>query len=267
MLAPSGVIKQTAKTALSGKMLIAFAASCVFIFMCIICTVLSELIWMVAGAVAGVLAIAALVMLLCAPLFFGVLYYFRRLLWGQNDNITIIFRYFSSVDEYKRALHLTLLLATRLVSAGIVLFLPSIILSVLASDEFYSLIGISLPVWSSNLWVVVSFLRLVAGVLLFFVMLKYYMAPFLFVSDDGMDAAEAVNMSAIISKRTISDFFWLMLSMAGWIALSLLLMPLPFLLPYFMCVYGVHCRFAVTDYNKDVDRFNSEYIPHFEADI
>ena len=267
MLAPSGVIKQTAKTALSGKALAAFSASCVFVFICIICTMLSELIWMVAGAASAVVFASLLAIFLCAPLALGVLYYFRRILWGQNDNITIVFRYFSCIDEYKRALHLTLLLALRLLAAGALLFSPSVILDALASEKFYSLIGISIPVWSSNLWVVISFLRVVAGVLLFFVMLKYYMAPFLFIGDDNMDAAEAVNMSTIISKRTSGEFFWLIVSMAAWIALSLLLIPLPFLLPYFICVYGVHCRFAVANYNKDVDRVNSEHIPHFEANI
>lgn len=267
MLAPSFVVKQTAKTALSGKGVISVAVSCVFVFTILICDVLTGLLSQVAGTVAATLFYVAVMIFLCLPLFFGVVAYFRRILWGQTDNVISIFKYFSDKQSYRRVLRLIITLTLRLLGYGIVLYIPYISVNILASDWVYELIGIPIPIWASNLWVLSSFLGLAAGVILFFVALKYYMTPFLFIACDDIDTEEAINMSVIISRRTASDFFWLAVSFGGWIILSLFLAPLIFTLPYFLCSYCLHCRYAVTAYNKDVDRLNSDNTPHFEVGI
>lgn len=266
MLASSPVIKKTAKTALSGHFLNSVAISCVLIFIILIGYVLTSLVSIVAGDTVGIIFLAVFVIFAFAPLALGVLYFFRRLLWGQNDNILIIFKYFSNFEEYKRALRLIIILTAKLVSAAIVLFLPCIVVWMLSSEWFYSLFDLSLPIWTSSLWTLNSILAVIAALVLCFVMFKYYMAPFLFVSDDTIYPAEAVNMSTIISKRTSGDFLGLVLSFAGWIIISFFIAPLVFTIPYFVASYGVHCRFAVTAYNRDVDRFNSKNTPYYRVD-
>ena len=124
----------------------------------------------------------------------------------------------------------------------------------------------SIPVWTSNLWALNSFLVILSTLALVFVMIRYYLAPTIFIANDEIDPAEAVNMSTIISKRTGADFVGLTLSFAGWILLSLLVAPLIFTLPYFTTSYCVHCRFAITTYNMDVDRFNASFTPSFSTD-
>lgn len=266
MLAPSTVIKQTAKTALANRFLHSVAVGSVFIFAFFAAELAASLASYFAGTVGYVITLAALLFFAVFPLELGVLNYFRRLLWGQQDSLLIIFKYFSDFNEYKRALHFIFLLCARIVCASAVLYSPCILVWILSNERIYSALNISLPVWTSNLWALNSFIAIVASFVLAFVMLKYYLSPFIFTGNDNIDPAEAVNMSTIISKRTGGDFFGLVLSFAGWIILSFLVSPLVFTLPYFIASYGVHCRFAITAYNRDVDRFNANYAPSFSTD-
>lgn len=266
MLAPSSIIKKTARTALSGNFLKGVAVSCVLIFACFIGELTASMVSVFAGVVGYAIFLIAYVVFAAFPLYLGALHFFRRLLWGESDNVLIIFDFFSSTVQYKRALHLALIMSVKLISAGAILFFPCFVVWMLSSEWFYAAFDLSFPVWTSSLWTLNSFLAIIAMFALLFVMLKYYMASFLLVCNDNMHPAEAINMSTIISKRTGADFFGMVMSFAGWILLSLLIAPLIFTVPYFMTAYGVHCRFAITAYNRDVDRFNSKNTPYYTAD-
>lgn len=266
MLAPSPVVKQTAKTALSERFLHSVAASTVLIFAVFSVELIASLVSIYLNVIGYLITNILLFVFAIFPLGLGHLYYFRRLLWGQKDSLLIIFKYFSSKEEYKRALHFIFILCSKLLFVAVILFLPCIVVWFLSSEHLYNWLDISLPVWASNLWALNSFLVIVAIFILVFVMLKYYLAPFIFVGKDDIDPAEAVNMSAIISKRTGGDFFGLMLSFSGWFVLSIFVAPLIFTLPYFAASYSVHCRFAITAYNRDVDRFIANDTPSYSTD-
>jgi len=266
MLAPSTIIKKTARTALSGSYLQAVAISCLFIFICFAGMLLSSVGSIFAGNIGYFLIMAIFAVFAFCPLFFGLLYFFRRLLWGEKDDVLVLFKFFQSAKEYKRALGLTLILTVKLTSAALTVFLPCIIVWILSSERFYSAFDLSFPVWTSSLWTLNNFLAIIASFVLCFVMLKYYLAPFLLISDEDMHPAEAVNMSAIISKSTGADFVGLAVSFWWCILASLLVAPLVFTVPYFVTSYGVHCRFAITSYNRSVDRFNQKETPHYTTE-
>ncbi len=266
MLAPSPVIKQRAKFALSGRFLHSVAVSCIFIFALFAGLLIASLASTFSGVTGYVAFLAAFIFFAAAPLFLGLLCYFHRLICEQNDSVLIIFKFFSSPGEYKRCLHLTFLLGIRLAFWVLTLYSPCIIVWLLSNERLYSILDISVPIWTSNLWALNSFLMFVAALALVFVMLKYYLSAFIFISNDDIDPAEAVNMSTIISKRTGADFIGLTLSFAGWILLSVFIAPLIFTLPYFAASYTVHCRFAITAYNRDVDHFNASITPSFSTE-
>ena len=266
MLAPSPVVKKIAKDALSKGFLKSVAVSCVLIFLFFVAVLISSITSIFAGTTGYIITMAVLMFFAVCPLFLGVLSYFRRLIFEQDDSVLVIFRYFSSLNEYKRAIHLIFLITVRLVAVAVILYLPCIIVWLLSNEAIYVALDFSLPIWASNLWALNSFIAVIATLALVFVMLKYYLAAFVFVSNDTLDPAEAVNMSTIISKRTGADFFGLALSFAGWILLSVLVAPMIFTLPYFITSYCVHCRFAITAYNRDVDRFNANITPSFSTD-
>lgn len=266
MLAPSPVVKATAKEVLHQGFLKSIAVGCMLIFAIFAVVLTGSIVSIFAGNIGYIITISVMSIFVICPLFLGVLYYFRRLLFNQNDDALIIFKYFSNKVEYKRALHLVFSIAVRFVFAATVLYLPCIIVWLLSNEQIYALFNLSLPVWTSNLWTLNFFLGVISAFALVFVMLKYYLSPFIFVSNDRIDPAEAVNMSIIISKRTGADFFGLVISFIGWILVSFLVAPLIFTLPYFMASYGVHCRFAIAAYNLDVDRFNASVTPSFSTD-
>lgn len=266
MLAPSPVVKKTAKTALADHWMQAIVVSAVLIFAFFIGELTATLVSIVADMIGYIIFLFLFVVFAIYPLFLGALSWFRRLLWGQNDSVLLIFKYFSSKADYKRALHFVAILTTKLAVVAAVLFSPCVIVLILSSEWFFAMFNLSLPVWTSNLWTLNSFWIIIATFALVFVALKYYLAAFLFVSNDDLHPAEAVNMSTIISKRTGGDFMGLTLSFCGWILLSFLVAPLVFTIPYFITSYGVHCRYAITAYNNDVDRFNAKDTPYYSVD-
>ena len=266
MLAPSPVVKKTAKTALADHWIQAIVVSVVLVFAFFIGELTATLVSIVADMIGYIIFLFLFVVFAIYPLFLGALSWFRRLLWGQNDSVLLIFKYFSSKADYKRALHFVAILTTKLAVVAAVLFSPCVIVLILSSEWFFAMFNLSLPVWTSNLWTLNSFWIIIATFALVFVALKYYLAAFLFVSNDDLHPAEAVNMSTIISKRTGGDFMGLTLSFCGWILLSFLVAPLVFTIPYFITSYGVHCRYAITAYNNDVDRFNAKDTPYYSVD-
>lgn len=266
MLRPSPVIKKTAKTALSNHWLQAVAVSVTVIFCFFIGLLTASLVNIVAKTIGYIIFLTLFFVFVFSPLMLGMFYWFRRLLWGQTDSVFIVFKYFSTKTDYKKAIHLTLILTVKILCAAAILYFPCVVVFVLSGEWFYALFDLSLPIWTSSMGTLNIILAIVATFALVFVALRYYLSPFLFVCDDNMHPGEAVNMSTIISRRTGADFFGLSLSFAGWIIASVFVAPLIFTLPYFLTSYGVHCRYAIAAYNRDVDRFNAKDTPFYSTD-
>ena len=88
-------------------------------------------------------------------------------------------------------------------------------------------------------------------------MLRFYIAPILFVADENMDVSETLHMSTVISRKSSLDFIYLISSFIGWILISVLVIPLIFTLPYILTSYAVHVRFAIAEYNKHIGNLNN----------
>lgn len=266
MLAPSPVIKQTAKDALSRRFLTSVVVCSIFLFLLFAGVLSASTASFFAGDFGYLAILVPLIVFAIFPLILGVLCYFRRLIWEQKDSVLVVFKYFSNRAEYKRALRFSVLFFSKIALYAVVVFSPCIVIMLLSQEQVYKMLGVSLPIWASNLWTLNSFVAIISLIVLMFAMLRFYLSPFIFVSNDDIEPAEALNMSTIISKRTGGDFFGLVLSFAGWILLSCLVAPLIFTLPYFFCAYAVHCRFAITAYNLDVERFNAANTPFYSTD-
>lgn len=268
MLPTSAVVKLTARTAMKGKYLRSVIAGGIFFFAFIICLYVSELIGFVTNDIVQTVTFAIFTVLALLPLLLGVFRFFRRLIWGAEDNPIEVFFYFSDAEHYKKALTLILMFTWRIAVFGIPLFLPAVITELLSRPGVYSVFKLNMPVWSSNLWIVTVFLSVAATVVLLLILLKFYLAPFLLVADEGMEPGEAMHMSAVISKRSGFDFFILVLSFLPYILASVFMVPLIFILPYFITAYLVHSRFAVTQYNKAVDNYNNSVgTPTYAAEM
>lgn len=266
MLASTKIIKKTAKTVLREKIPVSLAVSTVIMSVQIVFLYMCSTLSTVIGSAAATFLFVLLEILIVSPLFLSALRFFRRLQWGTEDKVISVFEIFANKGFYKRALRFTFSVALRIFGIALLLFIPYTFFRLLTSNAFYEQLGLAMPVWAANFELVPVFLRTIADVALFFIMLRYYLAPFLFVADEEMEPAEALITSKIISRRTSFDYFSLILSFIPLILLSVFIMPLLFTMPYFIMAYLVHCRFAVAQYNSVLDGLNNK-TPSYSADF
>lgn len=267
MTAGNSVVKITAKTALKNNWLNCIAASLILIFSCIVLFSAADYAAYISFDAIGYILLAAGVVFLIFPLFLGTVRFFWRMIFGADDKQFILFYYFSDKEKYKRAFRLSASLSVRAACTAAVLFLPAVIIDIFSGVKIYDIMDIPIPIWTGNLYYLSAFLKTIALVVLFFVMTRYYLAPFLAVADEDMDIAEAIHMSCTVSKDTALDFIYLIFSFLGWMIISVLVFPLAFTMPYFMTSLSVHARFAVAEYNKKIEKNSNNGIPTFSAEI
>ncbi len=267
MTAGTSVVKLTAKTTLKNNWLKIIIACTAALFTYFICTNAAGFAAVVFSDTVGYIILGLLAVFIMAPLGLGLLRFIWRFIFEAEDSPVLIFSYFASLKEYRRALRLIVALLLRVVGFGLLLFLPAIIVDIFSSVHIYDLLDMPTPLWTSNLFYLSVFLKTVASVLLFFIMLRYYFAPFLVIADENMDVGEAVHMSCMLSRKTMLDFIYLFFSFFGWFLLSVLVFPLLYVMPYFLVSLSVHVRFAIAEYNKHVELINSSAFPSFMAGI
>ena len=252
MSAGSNAVKATAKTAIKENYLNLVVSSLILIFSWILCLNCVALLMPVVGKI-GTFIIAVLMLLfLLLPMVLGLLRSVWRLLFGVSDSALCLFYWFSNKKLYSRSLKLILQFSMRIIFWLAILNLPSLLLLFFSHSYFFEMIGGEVPVWTANFRFFSVILRNVSFVVVFFVMLKYYMAPILVIADENMDVNEAMYTSAVIAKKSSIDFIGLIVSSILWIIATFLLMPLPFTLPILLAFYAVHIRFSITEYNLHI---------------
>lgn len=259
MLVPSKVIKTTSKAALKDKMASCVAAASAFLFCVFAVIFAADILSYITQSIIVSLTLSFLLsVFVLLPVFSGVLRYIWLVLSNIVENPVQIFYYFSSKARYFRVVAVSAHLALRAFVWGFVFMLPAIVVSVLIDPKFYEACKIPIPEFIGNLWVLEVFLGLAGFVCWFFMMLRCYLAPFLLVTCEEMNANEIMSMSYRLSKRTMFDFVCLIFSMIVWVLVSLVGIPIIFTLPYFLMTYTVHCCYAVAQYNRTVNEMNSK---------
>lgn len=182
-----------------------------------------------------------------------------RILWGTaNDErlkISELFYYFSAGKNYKRVFTFTVLLFGRIILKSVVLLLPSYLIDFISNSSSSLFAESAVPLWLSNIWIFALFLRIIAGCFIVYIASRYYLAPFLFIANDNADPMECINKSFMVSRVSVGSFVTLLLSLAGWIALSVFFVPMVFTLPYIIMCYLVHSRYAAVFYNSRYKKY------------
>ena len=253
-------VKNTSLAALKNHWPLAMGVTVIpLIFFVIITNLFSlvEYIFLTTTFLAIVYSILILVLIAVGlPLVLGVL----RVLWSieleQPLGILEVFYYFSSLTAYKNAItFIVLQLGSLAIKSGLLLA-PSFIVDYISnSPQLFFRDGVT-PLWVDNLWIFALFLRVIACACIAYVVAKYYMAPFIFITDKNSDAFEAINNAKLVSRTSFGPFLALVFSLVGWILLSLFFVPLVFTAPYFTMCYLVHSRFAVVFYNNREKKFD-----------
>lgn len=252
----SAVVKSTVKASLKGKGVSAtLAALTPFCAYLLFYALISGFSMMLTGYLVwvAVAVLAIFFMFVLHPVILGALRYFWRLTDGADDSPSEVFYYFGSLFLYKRALKCILLMLFKCFTALFTCLLPYLIVSVLSAAWVYQFLGTEMPLWVAGLALVQSFLRMVGIFAGLAVISRYYLLPAITVMDDDMLLLEALHISVMVSRRSVSAFLGVIVSLLGWGLLSLFTAPLIYTAPLFFGCYAVHCRYALVNYNLSLD--------------
>ncbi len=248
----SAAVKETAKERLKNNYAKTFVASLSVVFAWLISINIASVLSRVTGDVIAVIISVLLNVFLVAPLSLGLLKYIWKISLGVSDGPVAIFYWFSSKSLYVKSLKFILHFVFKLLIWLMVLNIPSFLLFAFSKTFFFELFNIAPPVWTASLDFYSVILRNISFVGVFFIMLKYYMAPVLFIADENANVEECMYNSLVISRKTSFDFISLIFNQLHIVLLTLLVMPMPFTLPYLLSYYVTHTRFAVEEYNLHI---------------
>lgn len=257
---PTLVIKTNAKTALRNKWPSAIGIGCIIlstfcmhiVLMEIIVAVLSNITGTTAASVIG-LGLAILInQFFGMPLLYGALRWFWFTAAEADVPVSEVFCYFSRGGEYLRALSLSFRIFLRIIFMLVLCFLPSLFIIAVRHPYTYDVLNSSMPYWASSMWVLGNIFNTFGTAMSIILLLRYFAAPILMINDRSLSPQEALNLSVIISKNANGRTFGFLLSFLGWFLLSLLIMPIIYTAPLFLCSYAVYCRFLINHYNRTV---------------
>ena len=256
----SRVVKSTVKAILKNRRIAAGVAGIIPLF---IYLVLISLYGVFATLFIGQPIIAVCIasvmgLFLFLPVLLGALRFFWRMAEGLDEPVNDVFYYFTSRFLYKRAMKSILFLIFKCAAGMFLCMLPYLIVTVLSNSWIYRFLGTEIPLWVAGLALVQAFLRLVGIIIGIVVISRYYLFAALVVMDDKMLLLEAMHASVTVSKRSAVHFISLGVSLFGLMILSLFLLPVFYTAPVFFTAYAVHARFAIVNYNQNVDRKRTE---------
>lgn len=265
MTVSGSAIKIEARNILKNNYSTAFVTTVTVLAVWYIFNYLCSILEIFTTVVLADILLVILCVVLFAPLLLGYLRHLWRMSSGVTDNPIAIFYYFSYTKLYFKSLRLIISLFLRIGLCYLIFLIPYFVLQVITGTWIYETLDITVPLWTLSFSNIITVLHYVATVATVFSCFKYYLAPMIFVADDKIDTAEAVHLSTVIAKKTMLDFIFLCFSFLGWIALSLLTLPLIYTLPYMFLAYLKHCSYAVDTFNSDISKMNYDDIPTFIA--
>lgn len=256
----SAVVKNSARAALRGRWPEAIAVSCTGLFSLLIMFFLCSVVPVytdknLAYATAGFTFVFSV--LVISPLFLGIVRYFWRLTDGAGDDISAAFYYFGAKKRYFRALKLTFVVGWRVVAACAVCMLPYLVANTLSGTWFYQLLDQEIPLWAANLVLIESFLYIVGVICAILYISRYYLVAVIAAMDEELLLLEAVHISCMVSRRSGSAFISLLVSLLGWMLLTVFMLPALYTLPLMLACYVIHCRYAMANYNLILEYYEN----------
>ncbi len=254
MLPNSRTVKQDAKTRLSGRWPLAISAVMISLFFVFFLLMIFSILGQFFSGGFSLIIISLPILfagiIVGFPLWLGTLQLFRYINEGVDTTLYTVFYCFSTRERLTKSLKLGLLLVSRIFLVAVLLLLPAFLLDLLASGNLPFFKENGMPIWFSNLWVFGAFLRGIAAVIFAFIIMRHYLAAYIFILNDDLDCFEIMLLSKKVSKISIGSMGALLLSLIGYFAVSIFVVPLIFTLPIIIMSYVVHADAAIDLYNK-----------------
>lgn len=211
---------------------------------------LSSLIYSISGIIGTVVFSLICYIFLFAPAVLGCIFYVYRATEQKDTSIVEVAYPFLSKNAYLCTMKYVLLTTLRAGGIFLAVMAPYIAIRVFTSPSVYSALSGTMPSWTVMFWLLRRFF-FIGGITAFIaVVSKYYAAPVIFMAGEGKSPAEAIYMARCVRSASNSSFIGFVFSMFLWIALSFLMLPAIFLLPYIVFAYVFYCKSAIAEYNK-----------------
>lgn len=252
-MSPNQQLKREARSQLAGHWPQALAVTAVYLAASLLFAVLQEGLSVLTGAiplevalgeasftgladtplsVAVDTAVTVLQLVLLTPLVLGMVKWFFRRAQGEEVSIAVMFEYYTRGEQFVRALAFLANGLIRVLAWGCVSFLPGA--ACLAVASYQKRVFSPSPQVAAGLWEPLGVVLLGLGFLLFIpMMLRFFLAPFLFVEDSSLSAGMCYRLSVQNMRFFRGHLFSLICSFIGWLLLCLFSFPLLFVYPYF----------------------------------
>lgn len=260
-------IKLIAKSILNQNFIITAIATVILVSAVILCYNITAVLAMIFGDVLAVALNSLMCLFILVPLILGIVRYFWRLCCGVTDNLVCIFYYYSSLKLYFKAIKLNFMLFIRIFACFFIFSIPVMIAKLISSSWLYSVLGLSIPIWTVNFTNIINFLIYIAVILTFFSALKFYIAPVLLVANEELSVRDIIHYAAIISNKTYFNYLFFASSFIWCILLSVLVIPVIFIIPYMIISYLVYSSYAISSYNEKIFKNNQDNIPTYVAGV
>lgn len=183
---------------------------------------------------------------LVAPAVLGTIRFFWSLTEDGEAEVGTLFYFFSSRKLLFRAIKAYFSFLWRFLLVIIICFLPYNIVNLFTSVDFYNALGFTAPSWLVSVSTanqVLFFIGLVVSSLIIFI---FFMAPVLTSVCTGMKMKDVFKNSLLLARGRYAHFLSLVISFAGWLALSLLAFPVVYTMPLFLASYTCFAREVIT---------------------
>lgn len=187
-------------------------------------------------------------LLIDSPLSFGQRQWYYKLAGGDSDEVVSVFSFFSSIKLLGKTIWHDVSLTVRLflwsipfsVVPGAICFCASLMLgtSGSSSESMMRLGGIMLMLFG-------MLLAVLALVFFLIFITRYYLSAYLIVDKPEISVREAFALSRRYTKGNRTDLFVLTLSFAPWFALSALVFPLLYVVPYYNGTRALYAKYLI----------------------
>ncbi len=276
----SHAAKSTAKTALKGHWPTALGVCAILLLTLLfqavveqlVITVLrAEFVWGIGGApdalallqwnnAAATVVSLALTVFVYLPVHLGVMRWFWRFTGGAKDPVGEVFYYFGNRYAYGRAMSYIFSLGWRFALAGVVVYLPYVLVSMITGAEVF---GPQVSTALSLLLPVTGMFSAAGAVLYIAYILRYFLAPWLLFSYEDQPVKEILRQAVQMSKGYKSGYVGFACTFIGWLVLCILVFPLLYVAPLLLASMAVYCRYCINHYLRAQAgvQHPSEYAP------
>lgn len=204
------------------------------------------------GRLAVVTATALLVgAAVLTPLGMGAKRWYCGQVRGETPALLTIFSYFYSWKDLFRAVLLRIMVTVRkLLWALLFSILPAGIF--IGRSFIRAESGAALAV-SAALALLGVLTAVLMGILWYFVTLRYFLADYYFVSEDGLGLHAILRRSVAAMKGGKRHLFGMQLSMLPWGILSMLLLPALFTAPYYNAAMAIFAQVRMEGYRRKTE--------------